>query len=238
MPNDLHPPETVIFIAAVADAYASLMHFASPDTAPSLGGKLLYVGELDEPGRILATAGNISGAATLAASANATTLRHGMRNGTIDFVVNSLDEALRILKNEIRKCEPVSVAVSLAPEAIVKEMLARGVLPDLLPPLEASATESDFATFIAQGALRLTAATSQPTRKFLIWQIPAEYAQRPAAFDELLAQHLPLNDHANHRWLRQSPRYLGPHSRRLRSLICDEETASKLIRLFGSPLQT
>jgi len=236
MSNAPHSPETLTFIAQVAHTYASLMHFASPDSAPSLGGKLLYAGELDEPGRILATAGNISGAATLAASANATTLRHAMRNGTIDFVVNSLDEALRILKNEIRKHEPVSVAVSLAPEAIVNDMLDRGVLPDLLPPHQASATESSLATFITQGAQRLTAATSQPTRKFLIWQIPAEYAQRPAAFDEILARHLPLHDHVTHRWLRQSPRYLGPQSRRLRSLTCDEETASKLIKLFGSPL--
>jgi len=236
MPNAPHSPETLIFIARVAHAYASLIHFASSDSAPSLGGKLLYTGELDEPGRILATAGNISGAATLAASANATTLRHAMRNGAIDFVVNSLDEALRILKNEIRKRETVSVAVSLAPETIVNEMLACGVLPDLLPSLQASTAESALATFITQGARCLTPPPSQSTRKFLIWQIPAEYTQRPAAFDELLAKHLPPHDHVAHRWLRQSPRYLGPHSRRLRSLDCDEETKSKLINLFGSPL--
>jgi hypothetical protein len=236
MPNAPHTPETLTFIAQVAHTYASLMEFASIGSAPSLGGKLLYAGELDVPGRILATAGNISDVATLAASANATTLRHAMRNGTIDFVVNSLDEALRILKNEIRKREPVSVAVSLAPETIVKEMLARGVLPDLLSPLQSSAIESELDTFIAQGAQRLTAATSQPSPKFLIWQIPTEYAQRPAAFDELLAQHLPLNVHAIQRWLRQSPRYLGPQSRRLRSLSCDEETASNLIEKFGPPL--
>jgi hypothetical protein len=236
MPTNPHPPETLSFIAQVEHAYASLMQFASPDSVPNSGGKLLYVGELNEPGRILATAGNISGAATLTASADATTLRQAMRNGTIDFVVNSLDEALRILKNEIRKREPVSVAVSLAPEAIAKEMLNRGVLPDLLPPLQASATESALATFIAQGAQRLTAAPLHPSSRFLIWQIPAEFAQHPAAFDELLAQHLPPHDLVTHRWLRQSPRYLGPQSRRLRSLTCDEATASKLIKLLGSPL--
>ena len=237
MPTNPHPPETLTFIAEVAHAYARLMQCALPGEQ-SLGGQLLYASELDEPGCILATAGNISGAATLAASADATTLRHAMRNGTIDFVVNSLDEALRILKNEIRKREPVSVAVSIAPEAIVKEMLEQGVLPNLLPSPQASKSESDLNTFITQGAQRLPAAPSQPSSRFMIWQIAAEYAQRPAAFDELLAQHLPPNDHLARRWLRQSPHYLGPNSRRLRSLTCDEGTASKLINVLGSPLQT
>lgn len=203
----------------------------------SLGGKLVYTGELDESGRILATAGNISGAATLAASADASTLRQAMRNGTIDFVVNSLDEALRILKNEIRKREPASVAVSIAPVAIVAEMLDRGVLPDLLPSqLQFQAIAPDLAAFLAQGAQHIPVAPSRAKSIFLIWQIPAEYVQRPADFDGLLQQSLPPNDRTTSRWLRLSPRYLGPQFRRLRSLTCNEETASKLIELFGNPL--
>ena len=238
MPTNSNPPETLTFIAQAAEAYASLMQFASTDSAPSLGGKLLYAGELNEPGRILATAGNIGGAATLAASADATTLRQAMRNGTIDFLVNSLDEALRVLKNEIRKREPVSVAVSIASAAIIEEMLDRGVLPDLLlPQHQPSSHESDLATFITQGAQRITAPPSHPTSKFLIWQIPADYAQRPAAFDALLLDHLSQDDLITRRWLRQSPRYLGPQFRRLRLLRCNEETALKLIGVLGSPLE-
>ncbi len=48
--------------------------------------------------------------------------------------MTSLDEALRILKNEIRKRETVAVCVAAAPETVEREMLERGVLPDLLPP--------------------------------------------------------------------------------------------------------
>ena len=193
MPINTHPPETFNFIAQVERIYASLIQSASADSGPSLGGKLLYAGELDEPGSILAIAGNIAGAATLAASANAITLRQAMRNGTIDFLVNSLDEALRILKNQIRKREPVSVAVSLARAAIIEEMLDRGVLPDLLPPQpQSSSAESDLATFTAQGAQHLPAAPSRPSRKFLLWQIPDEFAQRPAAFDRRAAGPEPL----------------------------------------------
>lgn len=237
MPINSHPPDALSFIAEVEQAYANLMHFAAP-SEDSLGGKLLYAGELDERGRILAIAGNVGGAATLAASAHATTLRQAMRSGVIDFLVNSLDEALRILKNEIRKREPVSVAVSIAPQAIVKEMLDRGVLPDLLPPQpQSTSADSQIETFIAQGAQPIAPVPFQGASKLLIWQIPAEFVQRPAAFDALLLQHLPAGDHATSRWLRQSPRYLGPQFRRLRSLTCDEETASKLIDVLGSPLQ-
>ncbi len=229
-------------IAQVEQIYASLMQSASaggassPDRAPSLGGKLVYAGELDEAGRILAIADNISGAATLSASDDADRLRLAQHSGAIDFLVNSLDEALRILKNEIRKREAVAVAVSIAPAAILAEMLERGVLPDLLPLH--TPPDSEVAAFLAQGARRIAGPRLWPNSKFLIWQIPAEYAQRPAAFEEFLLGYLPEDDLTARRWLRLSPRYLGPQFRRLRSLRCDEETAARLIGILGSPLQS
>lgn len=230
-----HLPDTLPFIALVAQAYTSLMHFAAPGD-PSLGGKLLYAGELNTQGRAFIVAGNIAGAASLAATADTSAQKQAIRDGVTDFLVTHLDEALRILKNEIRKREPVSVAVSVAPQAIETEMLHRGVLPDLLPP-QSSSEPPAIAAFIAQGAHRLAAPPANPTTRLLIWQIPAEYAQRPAAFDEFLLQHLPPTGLVARRWLRQSPRYLGPHARRLRSLLCDEATASKLINELGPPLQ-
>ena len=166
------------------------MQFAAPRDE-SLGGKLLFAGELNRQGRALLVAGNIAGAASLAATADASAQKQAIRDGAADFLVTNLDEALRILKNEIRKRQPVSVAVSIAPEAIVREMLDRGVLPDLLPSQPQSAPlESAFATFIAQGAQRIAAPPSRPASRFLIWQIPEEFAQRPAAFDALLAEHI------------------------------------------------
>ncbi len=231
-----HSPETIAFLAQVERTYTSLTDFVSPG-ATSLGGRLLYTGELDKPGRTLAVAANIAGAATLAASADAVALRQAMRDGVIDFLVNSLDEALRILKNEIRKCEPVSVAVSVAPEAIEREMQDCGVLPDLLPPQPQSGTpEPGFTAFETQGARRVAAPQPRPDTKFLIWQIPEEYVQHPADFDAQLLKHVPENDHATRHWLRLSPRYLGAQARRLRSLRCDEQTASSLIASIGPAL--
>jgi hypothetical protein len=237
MPIDPYPPETFGFIAQVEQAYASLMQSAPARGEESLGGKLLYAGELSSEGRALLVAANIAGAASLAASADAAALRQAQRDGVIDFLVNALDEALRILKNEIRKRQPVAVGVSVAPQAIVKEMLDRGVLPDLLPPpLKTSSSPPEFAAFVAQGARRVEAPPQRPGSKLLIWPIPAEFAHRPAEFDAVLLEYLPPGDHAIRRWLRLSPRYLGPQFRRLRSLRCNEETASRLIDVVGQPL--
>jgi urocanate hydratase len=102
------------------------------DPNSGLGGKLLYAGEIDPESRNLLYAANIAGAASLAASPDPAALRQAMRDGVIDFFVNSLEEALRILKNEIRKRQTVSVGVAADPTRLVDQMLDRGVLPDLL----------------------------------------------------------------------------------------------------------
>ncbi len=58
------------------------------------------------------------------------------RTGGVDFVVNTLDEAMRVLKNEIRKRRPLSVALEGAVQPALEEMLERGVLPDMQMELE------------------------------------------------------------------------------------------------------
>jgi hypothetical protein len=111
--------------------YASLVAHA-PDS--NLGGRLLYIGALTDEGRALAAAANIAGAASLAVISGAAAQKQAVRDGIIDFLVTDLSEALRILKNQIRKREPVAVCIASAPEPIEDEMSARGVLPDLLGP--------------------------------------------------------------------------------------------------------
>ena len=98
-----------------------------PIPEPGLGGRLLWAGELDGSGRAIVVAGNISGVATLAATADSNAQKQAIRDGIVDFLVTSLDEALRILKNEIRKRQTVAVCVGSAPDLIQREMLERGV---------------------------------------------------------------------------------------------------------------
>jgi len=237
MPTEPRLCETLAFMTQVAQAYTSLMQCVLPGEE-SLGGTLLFAGELKNEGRALIVASNIAGAASLVATADVSAQKQAIRHGAADFLVTTLDEALRILKNEIRKREPVSVAVSVSPESIVAEMLERGVRPDLLPPQPKSKSpEPAFAAFIEQGAYQFSPPQFEPASKLLIWQIPEEFSQRPAGFDAWLQEHVPQGDLRTQRWLRLSPRYLGPQARRLRSLTCDEETESKLIRKIGPPLQ-
>jgi urocanate hydratase len=236
------PSSPVLHIAQVYRAYASLMESApsqpDPHSPHDLGGQLLYAGELNPAAAHLIRAANIAGAASLACSASPDALRQALHQGAIDFLVNSLDEALRILKNEIRKRQPVAVAVSLAPETITQELLDRGVLPNLLPP-ESSST--GLAAFIALGATPLPnlsqAPLPHPGPRLRIWPIPVAYTNRPADFEAILLAHLPPDEKAAQRWLHLSSRYLQSASRRYRSLPLDSQATEKLTAKFGPPLQ-
>jgi len=119
------------FVLRVERLYAGLICRAADGAEAGLGGKLLYAGELDGEGRALLVAGNIAGAGSLSATADVAAQKQAIRDGVADFLVTSLDEALRILKNEIRKRETVAVCVAAAPEAVEREMRERGVVADL-----------------------------------------------------------------------------------------------------------
>jgi urocanate hydratase len=126
LPTEQNPAEPVF------RRYMALAATLPLDLQSGLGGKLLYAGELNSQGRNLLYAANIAGAASLATSADPAVQRQAIRDGVIDFLVTSLEEALRILKNEIRKHQPVSVGISADPHWLAAQMLDRGVLPDLL----------------------------------------------------------------------------------------------------------
>lgn len=214
-----------IEIEAVFQLYIGLCRFMSRD---GLGGKLLYAGAPDASGCHLLRAANIAGAASLAASTEAGALREAMRAGAIDFVVNSLDEASRILKNEIRKQQPVAVGVSHSPESLLQEMDKRGVLPDLLAPDLPTSAVID--SFTARGARRIQPPASSSGKLNMI-PIPQGWSKPAAAFDALLLECLAPEDEVNRRWLRFAPRYLPSEARRLRSLACDTETLHRIAAL-------
>lgn len=94
------------------------------------GGALVLGCGLGLGGAALALAGNIAGAGVLAVEGRADVCRAAMRSGACDFVVNSVDEALRILKNEIRQRRPVSVGLAMVPVTALEELVERGVQPE------------------------------------------------------------------------------------------------------------
>jgi urocanate hydratase len=219
-------------LAQVYRHYAALMRIAAENAQEHLGGKLLYAGELNEHGSALTIAGNIAGAATLAATDNVTASRQAMREGVVDFVVTTLDEALRILKNQVRKREPVSVCVSAAHEKVVREMLERGVEPDLLPA--GNCPESVLLDeFVALGARHIELQPLAGSQTLFTIQIALGSARESARIEVILAAALAADDYVNRRWLRLSKRYLGPNARRVRSVVCEVEVASKLREQLG-----
>ena len=197
------------------------------DSEPSLGGKLLYAGELDEDGRALLVAGNIAGAASLAATADAAAGKQAVRDGVSDFLVTSLDEALRILKNQIRKRETVAVCVALAPEAVEREMLERGVLPDLLPPDNSQA--SRFSMSFGRDARQIEIVVPKDSQTLLAWHVAAAPAQWLPKLDSIALDCMDPNEVAARRWLRLAPRYLGRLAQGVRVLYCEREAAREFV---------
>ena len=207
--------------------YTALAATSPLDSETGLGGKLLFAGDLSSA-RHLLYAANIAGGASLAASIDPMAQRQAMRDGVVDFLVTSLDEALRILKNEIRKRQTVSVSVGLEPAEAVRQMLERGVLPDLLPPgswseVKTGLSEAATQALCDQGAQPIGAqhVNAQDVPKqdncgsesargvYATWAVDRDAAQWLPRIDARLSQILPDEDVLRHRWLKLAPRYLG-----------------------------
>lgn len=228
---DTDSQSLVSFPATVDWLYAGLVQSASRhpgyEPEPGLGGTLLYAGELEGPGSALVVAGNIAGAASLAASADVARQKQAIRDGVIDFLVTTLDEALRIFKNEIRKREAVAVCVTQPPEAVEREMVELGVLPDLLPPgvLDAPA----YKVFLDQGARQVNPVSASGSHTVLTWKVSTEparwFPKLDAMAEDCLRSSRAAEAWSAQRWLRLSPRYLGRLAQGGRLLRCDAQAA-------------
>jgi urocanate hydratase len=97
-----------------------------------LGGKLIVSGGMGGMGGAQPLAATMTGACFLGIDVNPERIKKRLKTGYCDFMVNSLDEALRILKNSIRKKEAVSVGLVGNCADVIPELAARGVKPDLL----------------------------------------------------------------------------------------------------------
>jgi urocanate hydratase len=98
----------------------------------SLEGKLVVSGGMGGMGGAQPLAATMAGAAFLGIEVDPERIKKRLKTGYCDFMVNTLDEALRILKNAVRKKEAVSVGLIGNCADVVPELAARGVLPDLL----------------------------------------------------------------------------------------------------------
>jgi urocanate hydratase len=205
--SPLDPPASLVLkIPDVYALFSRLIVLAKEHFSGELGGRLLLCGQLGAEGAAVALGANIAGAATLGVDADADRLRQGIRHGFCDFVVNSLDEALRILKNEIRKKQPVSVCLAADLVTILREAVERGLQPDLLDLTD----RSDAVEILLQrGAIPVDKCfRPEPLLKEITWTAESTPALWLPKVDALAAKALPADD-ARLRWLKLAPRYLG-----------------------------
>jgi hypothetical protein len=225
-------PAAFDFIIQVEQAYTRLIETARADRETGLGGTLFYAGEMDAESRALIAAANIAGTATLTATADRDAQKQAIRDGIADFLVNSLDEALRILKNELRKRESVAVCVGLAANAVEREMAERGVLPDLqrpdLPKMRVYDARMEETPGVEGGAR--AGLDSTETKSLVTWSVASAPAQWLPVLDAIALDCLDEDAWRARRWLRLAPRFLGRLAQGIRLISADREFAPRFIR--------
>ncbi len=108
-------------------AAAARKHFGG-----DLAGKLVVTGGMGGMGGAQPLAATMNGAAFLGIDVDPERIKRRVRTGYCDVMVNDLDEALRILKNAVRKREAASVGLIGNCADVIPELARRGVVPDLL----------------------------------------------------------------------------------------------------------
>src|ERR1700722_18861556 len=97
-----------------------------------LAGKLVISGGMGGVGGAQPLAATLNGGAFLGIDVDPERIKRRVKSGYCDVMVNDLDEALRILKNAVRKREPVSVGLIGNCADLIPALATRGVVPDLL----------------------------------------------------------------------------------------------------------
>jgi urocanate hydratase len=173
----------------------------------------------------LPAAVSIAGGTTLLLDPDTATVKSVFRTGGLDFVVNTLDEAIRVLKNEIRKHTPLSVALTADPAVILAEMRERGIQPDF----EVSIGEIPTNLALTTLSLEIHNGLIQPTAHALAWLaarewtetwLPTETTADLRTLDQRLAASLVSHVADTHRrqWLSRISHYQRPAAKSGRAI--------------------
>lgn len=208
----------------IAEVYGRYAALAKP---AGLGGALLLYEGLDTDGVAVAIASNIAGAASLGLEADAGRAKAALRAGVCDFVVNHLDEALRILKNEIRKKGAVSVVLEGNHQVVVKEIIERGVQPELLA--------FSVPELLERGA-RLLGAAEESERIPVTWAVERDGSRWRPVLDKLATSAFASKD-ARIRWIESAPRYMGRAYAGQRYVRMTEAEADAFVSAVGTAVR-
>src|SRR5438874_9689493 len=108
-------------------AAAGKKHFSG-----DLHGKLIVSGGMGGMGGAQPLAATMAGGVFLGIDVDVERIKKRLKTGYCDFLVTTLDEALRIVKNAVRKKENISVGLVGNCADIIPELAERGVVPDIL----------------------------------------------------------------------------------------------------------
>jgi urocanate hydratase len=112
--------------------YETFASVAKKHFAGDLTGKLVVTGGMGGMGGAQPLAATMNGAAFLGIDVDSERIKRRVKTGYCDVMVTNLDEALRILKNAVRKREAVSVGLLGNCADVIPELARRGVVPDVL----------------------------------------------------------------------------------------------------------
>jgi urocanate hydratase len=116
----------------IQGTFETLAAVAEKHFGGDLAGKLMVSGGMGGMGGAQPLAATMAGASFLGIEVDPERIKRRLKTGYCDFMVNNLDEALRILKNAVRKKEAVSVGLVGNCADVIPELAERGVLPDIL----------------------------------------------------------------------------------------------------------
>jgi urocanate hydratase len=116
----------------IQGTYETFMSAGEQHFGGDLSGKLIVSGGMGGMGGAQPLAATMTGAAFLGIEVDPERIKKRLKSGYCDFMVNSLDEALRILKNALRKKENISVCLVGNCADVIPELAERGVVPDIL----------------------------------------------------------------------------------------------------------
>lgn len=164
-----------------------------------------------------AIASVLFGASFLGIEDDAHLQKSAQKNRACDFLVNSVDEALRMLKIAVRKSQPIAVGLLANPADALAQLAARGVQPQFLfgpvDPAIPTNAQPALALLENRGAQLLLPA-DQPTlaasETWLHW-IAATRSDL-ARIDAQVLSLLPPEQALPRHWLQHAPAYFLRHS--------------------------
>jgi urocanate hydratase len=224
----IHAPPATGLSSATAPDQAAVFHLyqqlrrAVPGR--TLSGRLVLSVGFRDAGAALALATVIAQGCFLGLEPEAASLKRALQTGACDFMVNTLDEALRVLKNELRKGTPLSAGLLCQPQPILNEMVARGVQPDWIT---GATDEPALGELVARGATRLTdlpdAAAQGDALVRLRAASLADMRRVDALTSPLVADDLILRD-----WMQHAPAYFSRQLPPLRVVALSQEQIAQL----------